>query len=71
VILAITRFGLVSSVATLLTVNLLFAVPTTLDPSAWHLGTSMFVVGLFVALAALACVIATGGLQKQARPAYE
>jgi len=61
VVMALTRFGLLSSSGLLATFLVTTRTPLTLDPSAWYAGRSFVMLGFFVVLLAGSAYLSLGG----------
>ncbi|HJZ75932.1 MAG TPA: hypothetical protein VKE51_29560 [Vicinamibacterales bacterium] len=57
-VITLLRFGLTGVSAFRLVHRLVLLFPTTVDPSAWYIGVSLFTLTAILALAGFGCFIA-------------
>ncbi|MFZ2491020.1 MAG: serine/threonine-protein kinase [Thermoanaerobaculia bacterium] len=70
-VLLILPFGMVSVASFAWVVLMITRVPLTLDPSSWHFGASLAVLGVMIGVAAVAFQRSLGGKPLFAAPVFE
>jgi hypothetical protein len=61
IVLALTRFGLLTSAVQMFAIVAITRTPFTLDPSDWYAGRSFAIIGFFAALLAVSAYTSLGG----------